>query len=279
MYRLQGEERSLELTSKDSAGRRASPIIIAHVDHGIREESGDDARFVEGLAAAYGLPFVSAQLDLGSAASEEMARQARYSFLFAKAKELDAVIATAHHLDDMVGSIAINILRGTGWRGLAVLNRPGVSRPLLGWTKRQVYDYALINRLEWVEDITNSSDKYMRNRLRRYVVNLPLDTKIELARLRDRQRILVRDIDRTVERLLGRHRGSRHFFTMIDETIAVELLRSHIAAETGVRPVADQAIRALYAIKTGRVGSRHDVGEGVYVSLSKQTYIVGRHLK
>lgn len=56
-------------------------LVVAHFDHGIRNESTDDANFVAGLAAQYGLPFKVTQGHLGSAASEELARNKRYEFL------------------------------------------------------------------------------------------------------------------------------------------------------------------------------------------------------
>src|SRR6185437_12936616 len=56
-------------------------LIVAHYDHGIREESGDDRRFVEALAAQYALPFVFAEGHLGPTVSEATARDARYAFL------------------------------------------------------------------------------------------------------------------------------------------------------------------------------------------------------
>ena len=262
----------------DMLRRSDSHLIVAHVDHGIREDSGADARFVEALAKGYGLPYVATQLALGADASEDIARQARYSFLYEKAREFRAEIVTAHHLDDMIGSIAINILRGTGWRGLAVMNRAGIRRPLLSWTKRQVYSYALEHRLEWVEDDTNQSDEYLRNRLRGDIMHLSTVVKTQLAELRSRERILARDIDQMCEQLLAQHAGSRYFYTMIDMVPAVELLRREIEMGADIRPTAAQAARALQAIKTGRAGSRHDVLGGVQLTLAATTFVVGSHL-
>ncbi len=277
---LQGEGRSLELTSKEQAEGLAPPrIIIAHVDHGIREDSSADARFVEALAARYGLPCLATHLALGAGASEDTARQARYAFLYEKAREFKAQIVTAHHLDDVIGSMAINTLRGTGWRGLAVMSRSGIGRPLLGWTKRQVYDYALEHRLEWVEDSTNRSDAYLRNRLRGSIVQLPAATKTRLMQLRAQQQILAHDIDQACRRLLERQAGSRYFYTMIESTAAIELLRQEIEAATGMRPTAVQAMRALQNIKTGRAGTRCDVSDGVQITVTRSTFVVARHLR
>ena len=98
----------------DMLARSEDRLVVAHVDHGIREESSEDAQFVEGLAHQYQVPFVSTRLELGLEASEDTARRARYAFLEAEAAKRGAVIVTAHHLDDVVGSVAINLIRGTG---------------------------------------------------------------------------------------------------------------------------------------------------------------------
>lgn len=106
------------------------------------------------------------QLHLGAEASEDRARKERYDFLFSVAKKYQATVATAHHQDDLVETIAINFHRGTGWRGLMVLNRSGITRPLLTRSKADIYDYALQHHLEWVEDSTNRDARYLRNRVR-----------------------------------------------------------------------------------------------------------------
>ena len=125
----------------DMLSRSEHRLIVAHVEHGIRgEASRADARFVAALAQKYNLPFVSVSLDLGPNASEELARQKRYDFLLAQAQKFGAVLVTAHHAEDVAETIAINIERGTGWRGLAVLARTGIRRPLISFTKTQLYD-------------------------------------------------------------------------------------------------------------------------------------------
>lgn len=254
-------------------------LIVAHVDHGIRHESDEDARFVAGLAKVYGVPYVSTRLALGADASEDTARRARYTFLENEARRLNATIVTAHHYDDLIGSVAINIVRGTGWRGLAVMARPDILRPLLGWTKANVYSYALGHGLEWVEDSTNLSKQYLRNRLRGDISRLPGTVKQTIFQLRAAQLVLARSIDAMTKQVVERHAGSRHFYTTIDSQTAVELLRTEIERAVGERPTIIHAERALLAIKTARSGSTHELGAGVSVSLSTRSFIVARHLR
>lgn len=259
----------------DMLSRSEYRLAVAHVEHGIRgEESQADARFVAALAQKYNLPFVSTSLELGVNASEELARRKRYEFLLAQAQEFGAVLATAHHADDIAETIAINIERGTGWRGLAVLSRPGIARPLLSFTKLQLYKYALRRHLEWVEDATNLSDNYQRNRVRKTLSSTcDKRTITDLLQLRARQIALRKDIEREVERILLRNGGSRYFLSQIDEDTALELLASDIARQTGApRPTRPRTERALIAIKTARAGARVDIGDHVQLEITTRTY-------
>ena len=257
----------------DMMSKTKHHLVVAHVDHGIRPDSAADARFVEALAKRYKLPFVSTRFELGEKASEEQAREARYSFLFEQAQKFGAEVVTAHHRDDLVETIAINIARGTGWRGVAVLARPGIYRPLLPLTKAKIYKYALGHHLEWVEDSTNQTDTYQRNRLRRELhAQLPVKATEELVRLRARQLQLAHDIEREATKFTQKHTGSRHFLTVLDHEVAVELLGAMMKAEAGVRPVRPQLERALLAIKTAKPGSMHDVGNGVKMRFTSRNY-------
>lgn len=245
-------------------------LIVAHVDHGIREDSEDDARFVEALAKGHDLPFVSTRLHLGKKASEEHARTQRYGFLFAQAAQHNAAIVTAHHADDMVETIALNLERGTGWRGLAVLGRTDVCRPLIAMTKSKLYQYALTHGLEWVEDSTNGTDVYQRNRLRRRLGHHREHQKF--ADLRTRQQQLAKAIEHESRQIALNSNGSRHFLTQIPEVVAIELLGSEIQTDTGNRPTRPQLKRALMAIKTAKPGTQHQIGSGITLTFTSRQY-------
>lgn len=239
-------------------------IVVAHFDHGIREESDADARFVAALAHRYSLPFEYLREELGPQASELIARERRYRFLRSLAKKYNARIMTAHHMDDMVETIVINNERGTGWRGLSVLSAKDIERPLLGLSKREVYEYALHHGLEWVEDATNTSEKYHRNRVRKRTQLLNSASKEALANLREEQIKLAVLLDEETTRLLGVINDTRYFYQMIDYAEAIELLR----ARTDGRLTRPQCVLLWMAIKTARPGKRLECGGGVTVSFS-----------
>lgn len=251
-------------------------LVVAHFDHGIRTDSADDACFVEALAAQYGLPFVSKRAELGEGASEEIARRYRYAFLQHQAAKHEAVVVTAHHADDVVETIVLNVARGTGWRGIAVLDREKVIRPLLRLSKQQLRDYATARRLEWVEDSTNSETVYFRNRLRRLLArNLSEHDRQAALALWEEQRQLRREIDQEVESFLDPdHCYSRYFVTNIDESVACELLRAAVLRLSGSGPTRPQCERALLAIKTAKPGSVFEVGGAVRLRFSQRTFVV-----
>lgn len=206
-------------------------LIVAHFDHGIREASAADADFVRQLAARYGLPFETKREELGATASEELARQRRYAFLRQVATKVDAQLATAHHQDDLIETICINLIRGTGWRGLAPMNGT-VWRPLLDMSKAEVVRYAIEHNLEWREDETNDSLRYLRNRVRSVTSGLPVGVRRQVVELYKAQRILRDNVEQELEQLAtnvaqytdGSWMISRYYVIMLPDVVALELL-------------------------------------------------------
>lgn len=249
-------------------------LIVAHFDHGIRTDSVDDAQFVEGLARQYGLPYYSQREELGPLASEDEARRRRYAFLVTLANKHDATIVTAHHADDIVETIAINLHRGTGWRGLAVMGNANIVRPLEKMTKEDIYGYALRYRLEWVEDSTNRSTQYLRNRVRILTPHLSTEAKHSVLKLWAEQQKLKHTIDAELDNLLDDQRVySRYFFIVIANEVAIELLR-HVVLRAGGRALLrEQLERGIVAVKTMAPGTVVQLGEGVELHFEKQSFI------
>ena len=243
-------------------------IIVAHFDHGIREDSSNDAVFVGELAKKYGYVFETLREELGVGASEERARERRYEFLRSIALKYDARIVTAHHSDDALETIAINLHRGTGWRGLAVLDST-IVRPLIRSTKADLLTYAQRRHLIWHEDSTNASDAYLRNRLRGHVASLDIDVKKELLELRDRQIAYKRQIDEEVRLFVGDGpEYSRYFFSHIPKNVAIECLRALVGAKL-TRP---QLERMLLAVKTAHPKTLYHAGAGLTLDFTTRNF-------
>ncbi len=228
-------------------------LVVAHFNHGIRAESVGDAQFVHNLAKKYNLDFEQGSAQLGQNASEEMARKARYDFLKKLRQNRKALkIITAHHSDDIVETIIINLTRGTGWRGLSSLRTTtDIARPLLDFTKKDILKYAKHNNLQWVEDSTNQDLRYLRNEIRHKIVSkMNAKKHQEFLDLYQSQLQLTDQIDAHTAKLTS---DKRHDFIMWPSTVSLEVLRSQLNL---TRP---QARRVLSAIKTAKPGTKFEI--------------------
>lgn len=159
---------------------RGYPVHAAHYNHGIRGEEADrDEAFVREFCRERGIPFSSERGDVpGCAAAcglsvEETARTMRYDFLERTAGRIGAAaIATAHNAGDNAETVLLNLMRGSGLRGLCGIPpvRGLVRRPMLDVTRQQVEDYLREHDIPYMEDSTNREDIYTRNRLRHEVM-------------------------------------------------------------------------------------------------------------
>jgi tRNA(Ile)-lysidine synthase len=210
-------------------------LVVAHFDHGIRDDSADDRVFVEDLAKKYNLRYEYAEGELGANASEAIAREARYTFLksIAKKYQADAVI-TAHHQDDLLETIIINLLRGTGRKGITSLGETNeLKRPLLQVTKQEILAYAKDNNLQWHEDSTNADEKYLRNWVRGKLMP-KLTTKERTQLLTTHQQLSEKNI--VIDALLNsfmtidKQTLSRKELLKLDNAVAKEVVASWLRA-------------------------------------------------
>jgi len=151
-------------------------VVAAHFDHAMRPESAEDARFVRDLCLRLGVSLVTGRsrtLDAGSA--EAAAREERLAFLRESARESGCrVIATGHTADDRAETVLMNLLRGSGLRGLqGIAWRSGeLVRPLLGRSRESVREHLRRLGQDWREDASNRDDRILRNRIRLRVLPL-----------------------------------------------------------------------------------------------------------
>lgn len=164
----------------EGAAENGFGVCAAHYNHCLRgEESERDEAFVRGECARLGVELRVGRGDVsGYAAShgmgtEEAARTLRYAFLEQAADELLAdTIATAHNADDNAETVLFALARGSGPRGLAGIppRRGRIVRPMLGVTRAEIERYLDSHGIAHVEDSTNASLDYSRNRIRALVM-------------------------------------------------------------------------------------------------------------
>lgn len=154
-------------------------IIVAHVNHKLRTESDEEEVFVKNYACEKNILFEVSHFDefKNNKFSEELARRKRYSFFEEIVKKYEAnYLLTAHHGDDLIETVLMRITRGSNLKGYAGIKRVSekenykILRPLLTVTKDDILKYNDENGISYVVDKTNESDKYTRNRYRKYVL-------------------------------------------------------------------------------------------------------------
>lgn len=196
-------------------GRTGLPFAVAHVNFALRGlESDDDARFVQNAAEQYGVPVHLTRFDTLAEAERRgvsiqmVARDLRYDW-FAQllAKHGYAALATAHHQNDVLETLLLNLTRGTGLAGLrGIPIRQGhVIRPLWFATRHELAQYAREHHVAFREDSSNAGDDYVRNRIRHHVVPVLTDLNPNLlqtlaqtvARLRAAETIVRAELDRS----------------------------------------------------------------------------------
>jgi len=259
--------------------RRVAPghhFIVAHFDHGIRTDSDEDRRHAQRLAQHYGFPFVYEQAALGSGASEATARAARYKFLHSVRRASGArAVITAHHQDDVIETALLNLLRGTGGRGLHSLrSRELVKRPLLDVRKKDLLQYAQANGLVWREDSTNANTAILRNYVRhRVVADMGITRRSQVLKHTQRAAELSSEIDAIIANYLHvqptineLNRGS---FIELPHAVSREVLAAWLRNRAPTVELNKKLLeRLVVAAKTGRNGSRVDVAAGYQLHLA-----------
>jgi tRNA(Ile)-lysidine synthase len=241
-------------------------LVVAHANHGMRADSDIDQKLVVSFCKSHNITCEVKKLHLGTKTSEEAAREARYKFLRrCRAKHIAQAIITAHHQDDLIETALINLLRGTGWRGLApFVANSDIVRPLMNVTKQQLAAYATAHAVPWREDSTNTDETYLRNYVRHTLV--PLLTKrngewrsdfLRLVRDQQSQRRTIEQaltdlLDYVAEFKNNNVTLNRYSWIMLPTQEAYELFQALCRARLGNSLVRELATQALLFIKTAR---------------------------
>ncbi|MBP3202725.1 MAG: tRNA lysidine(34) synthetase TilS [Bacteroidales bacterium] len=223
------------MTLAEKVRLEGGPFAMAHCNFGLRgAESDADEALVRGWAASHGVVCHVKRFNTRDYARErhisiEMAaRELRYRWFGALCTEFGyAGVAVAHNANDNAETLILNLLRGTGLRGLTGMRASGVLpvrqyahiplyRPLLGMTREEILAFAREHAVPWREDATNASCEYKRNKIRNLV--FPVFAEINPSFVR----VLNRDMERIATELACEHKnglpgarpeGSEHILT------------------------------------------------------------------
>lgn len=267
------------------AARGYRHLIVCHLDHGLRAESADDARFVAECAAHYALEAVVERADVRALAKrrreslETAGRHARAAFFSRVAAEHGVAAAfLAHHADDQVETFLFNLCRGAGSAGLAAMRpvtrfadaaaAPWIVRPLLGVWREEIDAYVAQHHLDFREDASNTDPAFTRNRLRHEAIPaLSAALGRDVRRAIWRAAEILRDEDEYLAALPQTHATSGELPTapLREQPAAIQrrLLYGWLVAN-GVRGVGFEEVEAVRALLTARVAKANLAG-GLHV--------------
>lgn len=252
-------------------------LIVAHLDHGIREDAVEDRRLVQQVAREYGLPFVYHQVQLGLGASESAARKARYEFLERVRESSNATaIITAHHQDDVLETAIHNLVRGTGRKGVAALGaRQGFMRPLLEVPKHIVVQHATARSLKWREDSTNTDTAYTRNYIRHKILTrFKAADRQQFVDIIQQMRQTNQKLDAELSQQLAEHcpdgQLDKKWFILLPHAVAREVLAAWLRQHQ-VRGFDKPKIERLtVAAKVSLPGSQFNVINGAILHVGTE---------
>ncbi|MCU0444272.1 MAG: tRNA lysidine(34) synthetase TilS [Microscillaceae bacterium] len=196
-------------------------FAVAHCNFGLRGADADgDEAFVKQTTEKHKVLYFSKLFDTKEYAESQgistqmAARDLRYAwFNELLTKEKFDFLATAHHQNDNLETILLNLLRGTGIAGLrGILPKQGkIVRPLLAATRQEIREYATQTQMQWREDYSNWENKYRRNQLRNEIIptlkkiNPNLDYSIQQTaeRMRAIENIFKKQVEKTREKVIN----------------------------------------------------------------------------
>lgn len=154
-------------------------IKAIHINHGLSPLANEWEEHCRGICEQLAVPYVSISVNAKAKNSspEEAARHARYAE-WKKLLKKDEVLLLAHHQDDQAETVLIQLLRGSGVKGLAAMPAKQsfaqglLCRPMLNFLREEIYSYAVENSLNWIDDPSNFDTDFDRNFLRHEIVPL-----------------------------------------------------------------------------------------------------------
>lgn len=245
-------------------------IVALIVDHGLRPEAADEAARASQILTSLGIENHTLKISkklLGNA--QEQARIERYKLLTNWCKKNGySTLATAHHADDNAENFLLRLSRGSGVDGLASIaseiemHNVKIIRPLLKFSKAELQNFLLEQKISWVEDASNTTDKYARNRLRHALEQLEEkeliskrinETADNMARVRD---YLEQQTQLAEANCVDYEKQKIHLanFVQLHEEIAYRLLLNVIAriAKPAKRPRFEKLKNLYQAILAGK---------------------------
>ncbi len=259
-------------------------LVVAHINHGLRDDASQDEKLVHDRAIELGLNFYSCRIVLGQGASEAAARERRYEFLKQVKDESKAkAIITAHHLDDRLETMILNERRGAGWLGVSPLrDEANIKRPLIELSKAEIYDYAEANNLSWREDSTNIDPGHTaRNKIRYEMSESRREELIEILKARDEYKlnkfeevkaIVSAETTQKNGQVWMKRTGLLELDSSMSRDVFYVLLKQYFASELEID--FDAVVRLDHFYKTAKAGKRLPLSGSLWAELTHNDMVL-----
>ena len=215
-------------------------LIVAHVNHNVRKESYEEAKFMEQYCKNNEIVFETMVIEeYGDDNFHNEARNIRYNFFESLIRKYSAdYLMTAHHGDDLIETIMMRLVRGSnlngysGFKKIVPMEGYQIVRPLIHYTKDELENYDKLNNVKYFVDSSNDKDKYTRNRYRKYVIPFLKDEEINVhhkflkfsEELSGASKFIDKERDKALERCLVGNSLNLDIFVNEDKFIQKEIL-------------------------------------------------------
>jgi tRNA(Ile)-lysidine synthase len=275
-------------------------LVVAHLNHGLRGKEADrDQTFVSTRAGHYGLPVVTERADVAGYARqrhlsrEAAAREVRYDFLRRAAQQAGAErVALGHHANDQAETFLDHLLRGAGLAGLGGMwwQRDIFVRPLLGFTRAELTEYATHHRLPFCEDSSNVDLRMRRNRLRHELVpHLASHYNPRVVEALSRACQAFQEADQGLRIIAarqlardGREEGGKIVLDIAEFLRYLSVTQKYVLMDVvermgGRRSQLDSRTleRVLRLVRQARPGTRVSLGGGIEAAVSGRYLVIG----
>ena len=263
-------------------------LVAVNLDHEWRKESAQDTEFCKNLCEQNNIKFIgkkASELQLNlkfNGSMEDIGRKLRQHLFKQVLIEVNAnYIALAHHMQDQQETFFWRIIRGTTLNGLTCMkyDEPPFIRPLLNIEKKEILDYLHKNNIKYVIDQSNDSDKYLRNRIRKYVI--PQLEKVDprftqkfastLKHLQDEEDFLNKLTQKTFDSIFKysekskRYIGDLNAFIELDLVLQKRVLIYLLNKEKVKFNPSDSFLNELLRFLKNKNGGTHEISVGFSV--------------
>jgi tRNA(Ile)-lysidine synthase len=221
-------------------------LRAVHIHHGLSPNANAWAAHAENICNELNIPLVIHHLDLNLQKGESIearAREARYQY-FEELLQDGEILCTAHHQDDQLETVLLQLLRGAGPKGLAAMAefQDNHARPLLHISHGDILNYAHENNLEWITDDSNTNIQFDRNFLRHEIIPLIKQRFPAAAETVSRSASHCAVAQQVIEQLMGDlpKTLSRKTLSELDDNMQTQVLRTWLAQKNIPMPSSEQ---------------------------------------